>query len=158
MTDFIAMLKWLLLGFVATLLLLAVTGRAQNPPSVFATPFAGVTKAAASAPVRQIGQSMHTFKVEFPAEVAPVASLRVRLEGSFDNLAYFQISNEITTTYLLLDGTSIYAFGLAYGVFPYIRVNSLNPTPGGKLMTVRYTGVIVPVVPSALRLSDRYTF
>lgn len=115
--------------------------------------FAGITTAQASAPLPQIGQTMHLLTVVFPAEPGAVSSIQVRLEASFDRLKWFPVSTDITSAPLI--GTTVYQVVAAYGPFPFLRVNNVTGT-GGKLMHVYYSGHTIPTVPAVTQASDRF--
>jgi hypothetical protein len=150
---------------VITGLLTMYAASAQGPvisgfqrASIFATMLTNVSAPVASPVIsRNIGQCMHLIKVEFPLEVAGVSGIQVRLEASYDQVIWFPITQDITQTFALVGG--VYAFQKGYGVFPAYRVNSLLATPGGKLMTVRYSGHVLPSIPTIQFFTgDRYTF
>lgn len=101
--------------------------------------FSGITAAEASDPLPSIGQTLHLICVVFPEEVAEVGSLQVRIEAAFASAGpWFPISPDITTAPLL--GGLVYQMTAGYMPFPYVRVNSLNATPGAEEMTVYYSG------------------
>lgn len=137
--------------FVITLL----TAAAAQPPkqTVFQKVFDGITAVQASAPLPNVGQTMHLITVLFPAEVSAVSSIQVRLEASYDNTTYFPISADIISAPLV--GGQVYNIQVAYGPWPYVRVRTLLST-GSKLMTVQYAGTGVPTVPAVNQQSDRF--
>ncbi|MBK8200667.1 MAG: hypothetical protein IPK75_20210 [Acidobacteria bacterium] len=81
---------------------------------------------------------MHIFVVIFPAAVADVNPIQVRIEASYDNSVYFPISPDVIEAKLL--GGVVYFIQKAYGVFPYVRVRSVLATPASAPMTVHYSG------------------
>jgi hypothetical protein len=100
---------------------------------------------------------MHLIKVEFPSAAGSVSPIQVRLEASFDGSTWLPVSPDITSVPLL--SGLVFAFSKAYGVFPSLRINSLINVPGGVgTMTVRYTGMALPVAPFLTQLSDRWAF
>jgi hypothetical protein len=125
-----------------------------------------VSAAGASAPLLNVGQTMHVIKIEFPAEVATVSPIAVRLEFAYTcgspvnanctNGDWFQTQPDITEALALTGG--VYAFTRSYGCFPFVRVRNVSPTPGGKLMTIRYAGHVLPIVPFLKFDLDRYVF
>lgn len=115
--------------------------------------FSAITTAQASAPLPQIGQTMHLLTVVFPSEVATVNGLQVRIEGSFDRVRWFPISTDITSAPLV--GSTVYQVIAAYGPFPFLRINNLLST-GGKAMHVYYSGHLIPTVPAITQTSDRF--
>jgi hypothetical protein len=149
--------------FAALFVMLAIVWRAgaqsYNPPAIYATPLAGITKKAASAPIRNIGQEVHTIKASFPAAVAQVNGIQVQMEYSYDTPAcatnWKPMGLPITTAYVLLDGTQVYGMATYYGLFPCLRVNSL--TVVAPAMTVYYFADPIPGAP-AQKQTDRYTF
>lgn len=133
--------------------LLAASLKAQQSNVVYKKVFNGITAPTASAPIENIGQMMHVIQVSFPAEVAAVSGIQVRIEASYDNVRYFPISSDIISCPLLAG--KVYSFQKAYGPFPYVRVRNVIDT-GGKLMTVVYSGHLNPVVPFVSEFSDRF--
>jgi hypothetical protein len=130
-------------------------------PTVHAVVFSAITAGTASNPVRNIGQIQHTIKIGFPTAVGAVSPIQVRIEASFDNSAgsYFPICPDVTLAPLLTGSTtSVYAFANAYGVYPFVRVNSVVATPGALPLTVHYIGYVFPIVPFLTLMSDRYVF
>lgn len=115
--------------------------------------FTGITAAQTSGPLPNNGQAMHILTVVFPAEIAAVSGLRIRMEGSFDNSTFFPICEDITSAPLL--GGRVYQIAAAFGAWPYVRVRSLNAT-GSKAMTVYYSGHVIPVVSTIQQQSDRF--
>ncbi len=144
----------------AVVVFLATCGQAagqagsKNQATFAPSVLAGVTAPAVSAPVRNIGQCMHLVVVIFPAAVADVSPIQVRIEASYDNAAWFPISEDVTQARLL--GGVVYFIQKAYGVFPYIRVRSVLATPGAAPMTVHYSGHVLPVVPVLFETLDRF--
>jgi len=137
------------------LLLLTLLTAAAQPANrtVFRAVFTGATAAQASGPLPNIGQTMHVMTVLFPAEIAAVNGIQVRMEASFDNTTFFPISADITSAPLV--GGQVYNIQVAYGPWPYVRVRSLVAT-GGPLMSVRYAGTAVPTVPAVNQKTDRF--
>lgn len=148
-------------GFASMLLLsliilfCAIAGHAQDAGKrvVFRNVFSAITTAQTSGPLPNIGQSMHLISVIFPAESATATGLQVRIEASYDGSQYFAISKDITSATNV--GGIVYQFTSAYGVYPFVRVRSINTT-GGKLMDVHYSGHTLPVVPFLEKQSDRF--
>lgn len=115
--------------------------------------FSGITTAQTSTTLRNVGQSMHLLTVTFPAEIAQVTGLKVRIEAAYTTAGpWLPISSDVTTVPLLAG--KVYAIVPAYGSFPYLRVRSINGT-GGKAMHVYYTGS--DAVITVTLQDDRYT-
>jgi hypothetical protein len=144
----------------STALWFATVCRAQpSAYTVFAVPLSGITAAQASAPLptRRLAPMMHLIQVEFPSAAGSVSPIQVRLEASFDGSTWLPVSPDITSAPLL--SGRVFAFEKAYGVFPALRINSVINVPGGVgTMTVRYTGMALPVAPFLTQLSDRWAF
>jgi hypothetical protein len=121
--------------------------------AVFVKPFTAVTAPTASAAMPNIGQRMHLIAVFFPAEVATVTGLQIRIEASYDGASFFPISPDITRAPLL--GGVVYQLEKAYGNFPFVRVRNVTAT-GGPAMTVYYSGHLNPVVPFITQTLDRF--
>lgn len=140
---------------LASFLLMAPAAQAQDAGKEIrqAKPFSGITTAQASSALPNIGQTMHLITVIFPAEVAQVTGVQVRLEASYDNTTYIPISEDVTTVPLV--GGVVYKIVVAYGAWPYVRVRSATDT-GGPLMTVYYAGTVKPVVSVIQQSSDRF--
>ena len=134
----------------------ALPQRTLGQQVIFARPLTSVSAPAASAVVTNVGQVLHIFRVEFPAEVATVSPIQVRMEASYDCTLFFPISKDVLEAPLL--SGQVAAFAFAYGVFPCLRINNVIATPGGKLMTVRYSGHLIPVLPALSLLADRWAF
>jgi hypothetical protein len=144
---------------IAFVLAVAALGQ-ERQAAVMAQPFTAITTAQASGVLNNIGQMVHLLVVRFPAEGATVSGLQVRLEASYDNVGYFPIGADILSAPRLPAAGApfnVYAYARTYGVFPYLRVNSLNAT-GGPLMTVNYTGSLYPTTPTLALLADRWAF
>ncbi|MBK8200730.1 MAG: hypothetical protein IPK75_20530 [Acidobacteria bacterium] len=141
---------------IAALLAVGLYGQAGSKNQAIFAPslLNGVTAPAVSAPVRNIGQCMHVFVVIFPAAVADVNPIQVRIEASYDNSVYFPISPDVIEAKLL--GGVVYFIQKAYGVFPYVRVRSVLATPASAPMTVHYSGHVLPVVPVLFETLDRF--
>ena len=133
--------------------------QSYNPPAIYATPLVAVSQAGASAPIRNIGQEVHTIKASFPAAVAQINNIQVQMEYSYDTPActtnWKPMGLAITTAYVLLDGNQVYGMATYYGAFPCFRVNSLTGVPSP--MTVSYFADPIPGAP-AQKQTDRYTF
>lgn len=129
---------------------------AQGPETVaiIERVFTATTLATTSAPIRNIGQSLHVIVIEFPTAVGAVAPIQVRVEGSFDNTLYFPIMDDVVTVPLL--GGRVYSINKANGVYPYVRVRSLVATPGALPMRLSYVGHVYSVLPVARQGVDRF--
>lgn len=136
------MLKRLLPLFF--LLILAAAGQQKTGPSASATVFVkaldSITAPAASAAVRNIGQTQHFITIMFPSAIATVSGIQVRIEASFDNSVWFPINADTTSAALV--GGKVYAIAKAYAPWPYIRVRSVVAVSSP--MTVYYTGSTIP--------------
>jgi len=144
---------------VLALLLVFVFARvlcAQGPETVAIneTVFTAITVPTTSAPVRNIGQSLHVIVIQFPTAVGVVAPIQVRVEASFDNVLYFPISEDVVTVPLL--GGRVYSISKVNGVYPYIRVRSILATPGALPMTINYVGHVYSVLPVVRQGVDRF--
>lgn len=129
--------------------------------TVFSQPFTGITTAQTSGNLRQIGQMVHLLIVRFPAELATVSNIQVRLLASYDGTNFFPVSRDILSAPRLPAAGSpfnVYAYTRTYGVFPYLRVDSALATPGGALMTVNYSGSQYPTTPTLALTADRWAF
>jgi hypothetical protein len=116
--------------------------------------FSGITAPAASAPLRNQGQSMHVLTVLYTSESAAVTTgVQIRMEASFDNTFWFPVSADITSVPLL--GSTVYTVTVAYAPWPYIRV-AVVQTPASKPLDVWYAGHFAPVL-SPTVTSDRVT-
>jgi len=135
------------------LILFSAAAAQQRKQTVFQKAFNGITAVQASAPLPNIGQTMHVITVLFPAEASAVSGIQVRLEASYDNTTYFPISADVTSAPLV--GGQVYNIQVAYGPWPYVRVRTLLST-GAKLMTVQYAGTGIPTVPAINQKSDRF--
>lgn len=143
-----------IVALLAMLMLLAPRPMHGQQQATVQKVFSGITAAAASSPVRNIGQSMHILTVLFPAESADVTGLQVRLEASFEGLYWFPISSTITEAPKL--GNVVYQIVVAYGPWPYVRVRNLASTPGGKALTAYYAGHVIPAVSAVTETTDRF--
>lgn len=114
-----------------------------------------ITTAQVSLPVFQVGQGGHLLLIRFPAAVADVSPIQVRLEASYTCPdpppagtcamgTWFPISTDVTSV-PFLGGAIAYALVKANGSFPHVRVNSLAATPGALGMEVNYTGAPYPI-------------
>ena len=106
--------------------------------------FSGITLAQTSAVLPNIGQGLHFIMIHFPAEVAAVSPVQVRLEGSYNGTTFFPISRDVVSVPAGANSV-VYAMERANGTWPFVRVNSVVDTPAGKLMTVFYTGAPFPI-------------
>lgn len=129
---------------------------AQGPGTVAVIErvFNTITLATTSAPVRNIGQSLHVIVIEFPTAIAAVNPIQVRVEASYDNVLYFPIMDDVVTVPLL--GGKVYSINKTNGVYPYIRIRSLVATPGALPMRVSYVGHVYSVLPVARQGVDRF--
>lgn len=144
----------LLLAILVAAMLTLAAGRGYGQQgTVTLKVFDGITTAQTSNPVRNIGQVMHLITVVFPAESNAVTGLQVRIEASFDQTSWFPISNDITAAAAI--GGRVYQMEKAFGPWPFIRVRSLNST-SSRLMTVYYSGSLIPTVSAILQATDRF--
>lgn len=126
-------------------LLTSAIAAAQGQGTVFkARVFDGITTPQASAPLPNIGQAVHIMSVFFFGAVANVTGIVVRTEGSFDNVNYFPISEDITeATY---NGSSYaYAIVRSNAAYPYVRLRYVTADPSNRPMTANYTGSLQPI-------------
>lgn len=152
------------------LLLAALPVQAQRasellgPGAIFARVFTGITAATDGAVLSNRGQSQHVIVVTFPQAVATVSGIEVRIEGAFEcpdpgaqcsTAQWFPISADATEAPLLSATPLVYTIATAYGSFPYIRVVSLQATPGAEPMTVDYVGNMIPIIPAVILTPDR---
>jgi hypothetical protein len=152
------------------LLLWALPAAAQRgnellgPGAIFQRAFTGITAAADSAVMQNRGQSQHVIVVTFPSAVATISPIEVRIEAAFEcpdpqaqcsTAQWFPISADVTQAPLLSATPLVYSIATAYGSFPYIRVVSLQATPGSEPMTVDYVGNMVPIIPAVIVTPDR---
>jgi hypothetical protein len=122
--------------------------------SVTATPFNAVTCTAALAAgpvvVPNIGQSSH-FITAFPA--ATVVSLIYSLEGSFDGVNFFDISDQGTGT---LNSAALTGVN-GSGYYPAVAVRVSNCAPGTATLSIRYSGIsMTPGAPAGTNQQGQY--
>ena len=129
----------------------AAAALAQQNESVYRKVLTG-TAAAASAPVPNIGQTLHLITVIAPAAAGAVAGLQIRIEASFDGTTYFPISTDITSAPRL--GGITYQIQKAYGPWPFVRVRSLTIAP--ESIDIWYNGQLRPVVSYIATETDRF--
>lgn len=130
---------------------IAFYGQAQQA-AVFAKVFSGITTAQASPAIVNKGQTMHLVYVMFPGQTTTQSGLQVRLEGSFDNITYVPISDDITAATNV--GGIVYDVVAAFGPWPFLRVRSVTAAPTA--MTVYYSAHTLPVVGLIQEKSDRF--
>jgi len=134
---------------------------AQSQTAVFENVFSGITLAQASAPLRNVGQTMHVVQVTFPAEAVAVAAIQVQFQFSRDGVNWRPAGPDIISAPVKTQGvtaTDVIAYKAYYGAFRSIRINSAVNTPGGELMTVRYIGHMLPATPFITETADRWDF
>jgi hypothetical protein len=145
---------FLLIAALALLLAAAKDLGAQQPQrTVFRKVFTGITSATTSAPVTNIGQSLHIIAIFFPTASDAVTGFQVRLEGSYDNTTYFPISPDVTTAPRL--GSLTYQIEKAFAPYPFIRIRAVSANASFP-MTVWYTGHRKPITSAIEAQQDRF--
>lgn len=132
---------------------------------VFEDALTGVAAITNSAPLRNIGQAMHTLQVTFPLENVAVSPIDVVLQwctrdcGVDASWRFAGLSIvEAPVVSQGIGATDVIAYQTYYGVFRSLRVRNNVATPGGELLTVKYFGDIFAVVPFFLQSDDRWSF
>lgn len=129
---------WLLLGVLGAGLVSPVQAQRDN---VFKLALNAVTSTGASTFLPNNGQSQHIITVILANSggTCPTSTnvTNVVIQGSFDNVTYFNLSPSDVQL------VNLVGLSQAYGAFPYIRVNVLA-TVANCSTTVWYSGVISP--------------
>jgi hypothetical protein len=139
------------LHFSAVALLTAAAAWGQQNATVVEKVFNGISTAATSGNVRNIGQAQHLLTILFPNAVEDVTGFSIGIEGSYDGTVYFPLHNPVTSALLNTNG-KVYAMAVAAGPWQYVRVRS--STSVSSPLTVYYTGHNGPSYPLGAYLVD----
>lgn len=141
------------------------TVSAQGSQTIYKTVFTSAISGTASTPVQNIGQSAHALTVQFinaPAQicVSSTAFMFIRLEASTDNANWFPIGAAIQTAAATVTFTGTVHTTLAYGVYPFVRVNYLAGDDTLCRVKAFYGGSLFPAAINAAQIlnSNNYDF
>lgn len=104
-----------------------------SPQGVVVTPFSAVTTAGVSSNLRNLGQTIHLMTYSVSGGGATV--LDIRLDGSYDGVTWFAISDDATD--------SVQGQVEAVGYYPFLRANLVACTGcgGAVAVTAKYSGI-----------------
>lgn len=129
------------------LMLLAMLAQAQRTDTIYQRIVTDNSTGLPSAAVRNIGQSQHTLFFTYTdnggacvmGNFAPI-----HLEGSPDNGNYWVRISPAQANLVNTSGTNYVGWIVAYGAFPYVRVN-FTSVPALCKVNAWYTGTVPPV-------------
>lgn len=121
------------------LLPLGLFGQQTQMGTVYQNVFTSTQTLGASNPIRNIGQTYHLMAASLtdaPTKTCvSVIGLRLELQASYDNSAYFTIGQPMNAIV-----PNFVAVTWAYGAYPFVRVNYIAGTSANCVLTVNYSG------------------
>lgn len=108
-----------------------------------------------SANVRNIGQSMHSLTIQYlnaPSHTCSSPTLLLNFESSTDGSHYSVMGSPLIVLSGMATGSTVNHL-IAYGAFPYVRINYASGDSTNCRINAFYSGTIYPVSVNAFNLN-----